>query len=302
MANAPAIGFVGFGEAAFHISKGLRGAGVTQIAAFDIHTESAALGPRIRERARETGTALVESSAALTAASDLIISTVTANEAIHAAEQTSPFIKRAQFYADLNSISPAAKQEVGRIIASSGARFVEGAIMAPVPPHGHRVPILLGGADAKAFLERMTPFGMRLEFAGDEIGKAAATKMFRSIIVKGMEALIFECVLGASRYGAEQRVFDSLAETFPGMDWNRIANYMVGRVVVHGERRAREMEEVAETLKSLDIDPFMAEATARRMDWTAQLRLREHFHGVEPKDYHEVLDAIAAMLQVKTSR
>ena len=195
MANLPALGFVGFGEAAFHISKGLRQAGVAQIAAYDINTHSATLGPRIQQRAQETGTTLADSSEALTAASDLVISTVTANEAVHAAEQTAPFLTGRHLYADLNSISPAAKQEIGRIIAASGARFVEGAIMAPVPPYGHRVPILLGGVAAKTFLEQMAPYGMQLDFAGDEIGAAAAVKMFRSIIVKGMEALIFECVL-----------------------------------------------------------------------------------------------------------
>ena len=116
--------------------------------------------------------------------------------------------------------------------------------------------------------------------------------MCRSIIVKGLEALVFECVLGASRYDAEQRVFASLAETFPGIDWNKLADYMVGRVVLHGERRAREMEEVSETLRAIGIDPIMAEATARRQDWSAQLDLRRHFGPEGPKTYREVLQVI----------
>ena len=68
---------------------------------------------------------------------------------------------------------------------------------------------------------------------------------------------------------------------------------MVGRVVVHGERRAREMDEVAATLRGLGIEPMMAEATVRRMDWAAGLGLRERFLGQFPKTYQEVLDAIA---------
>jgi 3-hydroxyisobutyrate dehydrogenase len=130
----------------------------------------------------------------------------------------------------------------------------------------------------------------------DQIGRAAAVKMFRSVIYKGLEALIFECVLGASQYGAEPRVFASLAESIPGVDWKALADYMVGRVVVHGERRAREMEEVARTLEELGIEPIMAAATARRMDWAAKLDLRDHFQettaGGFPKSYQEVLDAM----------
>ena len=176
--------------------------------------------------------------------------------------------------------------------AATEARFVEIAIMAPVPPHGHRVPMLLGGAAAPELMGRLAPYGMRVEIASLDVGTAAATKMFRSIVVKGMEALITECVLGASRYNVVDRVFASLTETFPGLDWNQLADYMVGRVVVHGERRAREMEEVSETLRSIGIDPIMAEATARRMDWSAKLGLKARFHAEAPRSYRDVVEAL----------
>ena len=109
-------------------------------------------------------------------------------------------------------------------------------------------PCSSGGARRNALTDSLTPFGMRFEVVSEEVGMAVAVKMCRSIVVKGLEALLFECVMGASKYGAEDRVFASLQESFPGMDWKKLADYVVGRVVVHGERRAREMEEVAETL------------------------------------------------------
>jgi 3-hydroxyisobutyrate dehydrogenase-like beta-hydroxyacid dehydrogenase len=188
------------------------------------------------------------------------------------------------------------KQQIERVISATGAAFVEAAVMSPVPPHGHRSPMLLGGKAATAFAERMTPFGMRLQVISDKIGTAAATKMFRSIIVKGLEALMLECVLASVPYGADERVFSSLSESFPGIDWQRLANYMVSRVVIHGERRAREMEEVAETLQSLGIEPIMAEAAARRQDWCAQLGISSQFGPDGPKTYREALEAIAASL------
>jgi 3-hydroxyisobutyrate dehydrogenase-like beta-hydroxyacid dehydrogenase len=134
-----------------------------------------------------------------------------------------------------------------------------------------------------------------MKFTSVKVGEAAATKMCRSVIVKGLEALLTECVLGASRYGAEERVFASLSQSFPGIDWSELATYMVGRVVVHGERRAREMEEVAETLRSSGVDPIMAEATVRRMDWSAQLELKKVFKGEAPKNYKEFADAVAEL-------
>ena len=295
--SQPSIGFVGFGEAGFNIAKGLKAAGISRISAFDIHKDTPKLGEIILRRAADADIPLVNSNRDLAASSDVLFSTVTCARAKEAAEQTAPHLKPQHIYADLNSVSPALKQEIAAVIDKSGAGFVEAAVMSPVPPHGHRPPMLLGGRAAPVFAELMKPFGMRLEVISENVGAAAATKMFRSIIVKGLEALMFESVLAASPYGADERVFASLAESFPGIDWKRLADYMVGRVVLHGERRAREMEEVAETLRSIGIDPIMSEAAARRQDWCAQLGIASQFGPEGPKTYGEVLDYIKLRLR-----
>jgi 3-hydroxyisobutyrate dehydrogenase-like beta-hydroxyacid dehydrogenase len=291
--SSPTIGVIGFGEAGFTIGNGLRSAGADRLHAFDINRDDPQRGPLIKRRAADSGITLVDASAALTRESRVIFSTVTSNAALDAAKQTAPHLTADHFYADLNSVSPALKQEIGAVITATGARFVEVAVMAPVSQGAHRVPMLLGGPQAAAFAETMAPFGMRLEVLdGAAIGSAAAVKMCRSIIVKGLEALMCECVLGASRYDADAHVFRSLNESFPGVDWNKLANYMINRVVVHGERRAREMEEVTETLRAIGIEPIMAEATVRRQEWSAQLDLRSHFGPEGPKTYREVVEAI----------
>jgi 3-hydroxyisobutyrate dehydrogenase len=287
------IGWVGFGEAASCITRGLKEQGLKETFAFDVHAHSAKLGAKIQSRAAETGTVLVESNAHLARNCEVLISAVTADQALSAANQTAQYLRPKHLYADLNSISPQMKEAIAEVVDRSGARFVELAVMGPVPTYGHKVPMLSGGAAAPEFKALFEPMGMQLEIvATDRIGRAAAVKMFRSVVYKGLEALIFECVLGASHYGAEPRVFESLNESFPGLDFQKLADYMVGRVVIHGERRAREMEEVAATLKALGIDPIMAEATVRRMDWAAGLGLKEKFGGEFPKTYREVLSAM----------
>jgi len=288
----PVIGFIGFGEAGSSIAKGLKAAGAGQIYAFDVNTHSMTLGEGIQSRAHDTGTKLLESRSELAKVCNVLFSTVTARAALEAAQQFRPFLDEHHIYADLNSVSPQSKQDIGEVVGNAGARFVEVAVMAPVLPYGHRVPMLLGGAAANPFAELMKSYGMCLDVVSEAVGTAAATKMFRSIVVKGLEALVLECVLAASHYDADRRVFASLAESFPGMDWKKLADYMVGRVVVHGERRAHEMEEVAETLRSLGIDPIMAEATARRQSWCASLGLRSRFGDKGPETYREVLQAI----------
>lgn len=287
------LGFVGFGEAGFTIGGGLASAGVERIVAYDIATDSAERGPLIRSRAAQSGATLVGAPADLAAACDILFSTVTSSSALDAAKAAAPFLSARHLYADLNSVSPETKREIESIVTATGASFVEVAVMAPVQPYGHRVPMLAGGSAARRFVELMSPCGMRLEAIDGPTGKAAATKMCRSIVVKGIEALLAECVLGASRYEADDQVFASLNETWPGIDWKALADYTMGRVVVHGERRAREMEEVAETLRAIGVEPIMADATARRQQWSATLDLKSHFGAEGPSRYQDVLDVLA---------
>jgi 3-hydroxyisobutyrate dehydrogenase-like beta-hydroxyacid dehydrogenase len=292
-----AVGFIGFGEAGSTIAQGLRSAGVERIFAYDIRSGDGTFGPRIWERARESQTTIVDSSSDLAEAATILFSTVTSSSALDAARQTAPFLRSQHIYADLNSVSPALKQDVERVVSATGASFVEAAVMAAVKPYGHKVPMLLGGPGAEAFAAAMRPLGMRLDvLSGAKVGSAAAVKMCRSIVVKGLEALLLECVMSATRFQADDLVFASLNESFPGIDWKKLADYTSGRIVVHGERRAREMEEVAETLRAIGIDPVMAEATARRLDWTAEIDLRSHFGPDGPTTYREVVDVIEKLL------
>jgi 3-hydroxyisobutyrate dehydrogenase-like beta-hydroxyacid dehydrogenase len=292
------LGFVGFGEAAYHFAKGLRGEGVGALFAYDVHAKHPALGGKIQARALETGTKLVGSSGELAAEVTVLISAVTADQAVIAAEQTGPHLTDRHLYADLNSVSPKSKETVAKAATANGASFCEIAVMGPIPPYAHKAPLLLGAPGAPRFQEIFAPLNLRMEIVStDQVGRAAAVKMFRSIVYKGIEALLFECVLGAGKYGAEERVFASLTESLPGVDWKKLADYMVGRVVVHGERRAREMDEVAKTLEELGIEPMMASATARRFDWAASTNLRDEFGGEFPATYQEVLDKLAAREQ-----
>jgi 3-hydroxyisobutyrate dehydrogenase len=296
------VGFIGFGEAGFTIGRGLRSAGLDRLFAYDIAARSADRGPLICRRAGEAGATLVDSPAELVAAASILISTVTCRSALDAARQHAAHLAARSgdpsphLYADLNSVSPGIKREIAAVVTGRGASFVEAAVMAPVGPYGHRVPMLLGGPGAAAFVEAMRPFDMRLQvLPGAMIGTAAAVKMCRSIVVKGLEALLTECVLGASEYGAIDHVFASLQESYPGIEWQKLADYNVNRLVVHGERRAREMEEAAETLRDAGVEPIMAEATARRQDWSARLGLKDHFPHEGPATAREVLDVLATL-------
>ncbi|MFQ5765276.1 MAG: DUF1932 domain-containing protein [Rhodospirillales bacterium] len=279
----PRIGFIGFGEAAASIAGGLLGEGAQTIVAFDVRPRPAVKGVR-----------MAESLSDLMDRADVVFAAVTSAVALDVAREAAPHLTLKHLYVDINSVSPETKIEIGNVIAGTAARYVEAAVMAAVPPFGHCVPMLLAGEAAPELIKALAPFGMVMEDFGPELGRAAAVKMFRSVLVKGLEGLLQECVLAADRYAVAERVLDSVADGYPGLDWNKLASYLIGRTAIHGERRAHEMEEAAETLRRLGIDPWMSEAAAKRLAWAAGFGLKETFGEKPPESFHEVLDAIRA--------
>ena len=96
------LGFMGFGEAGYHLARGLRGAGAPPLVAFDINARNGSMGERIRGRAMETDTHLVETPADLAAHAAVILSVVTAASAVDAAASVAQVLSADQVYADLN--------------------------------------------------------------------------------------------------------------------------------------------------------------------------------------------------------
>jgi 3-hydroxyisobutyrate dehydrogenase-like beta-hydroxyacid dehydrogenase len=166
--------------------------------------------------------------------------------------------------------------------------------MAPVHPARHQTPMLLAGPHAAAAEPLMRELGMNVACAGGEIGAAAAIKMVRSVMVKGMEALTYECFVAAARAGVTDEVVASLAKSFPGFDWAKAIAYNLERMASHGVRRAAEMEEVADTLRELGLEPLMAVATAERQRQMGRIGKQDSVHGALKADHPALLHAVSA--------
>jgi 3-hydroxyisobutyrate dehydrogenase-like beta-hydroxyacid dehydrogenase len=175
------------------------------------------------------------------------------------------------WFLDFNSASPGAKVRAAQIVDAAGGRYVEGAVMTSVPPYRIRVPLLLGGPHAAALGPLIDILGFEAEVGPAQLGVASATKMCRSVIIKGLEAMVIESFTAARAWGVEDAVLASLAETFPGIDWEKQGAYFFQRVIQHGRRRAEEMREVAQTVREAGLEPWSAAGTAERQAWVADL-------------------------------
>lgn len=266
------LAFIGFSEAGQAIGGGLAAAGARRVTAYDLRfDEEGPEGAALKARAGELGVEAASSAVEACAGADMIVSTVTAGAALAVAREAAGFIAAGQIFLDLNSVSPDEKRAGAAAIEAAGGAYVEGAVVSPVAKLGHKVPMLLAGPEAERLAERLSPLGMALDVVGEEIGVASTIKMCRSIIMKGLEALTLECLVTARRYGVEERVIASLDQALPNFDWRGRAGYMVGRVTAHAARRAEEMRCAAATVRAVGLEPLMAEATAARQQWVADL-------------------------------
>jgi 3-hydroxyisobutyrate dehydrogenase-like beta-hydroxyacid dehydrogenase len=263
------VGLVGYGEVGRILAEDLRRSGIA-VSACDIKLGGTAEAPLCAHAAAH-GVTLVASHAALAAASDLVVSAVTASQDVAVAEACAPGVRPGTWFLDFNSASPGAKRRAAGFIDGAGGRYVEGAVMTSIPPYRIRVPLLLGGASANELAPLLNAIGFDAKFSSDRLGVASATKMCRSIMIKGLEAMVIESFTTARAYGVEDAVIASLVETFPGVDWEKQGAYFFQRVIQHGRRRAEEVREVAETVREAGLEPWSASGTAQRQAWVADL-------------------------------
>ncbi len=286
------IAFVGFGEAGQTISRGLLGEGRPVLRAYDILFDDPANDGKLRRAAESLGVSAARSHVEAVREADLVFLAVTASSSLQAAQSCLQGLREGQLFLDINSVSPNRKIETAALVAPTGAAYVDVAVMAPVAPYLHKVPCLIGGPGAAALAPRALALGMKMELVSAEVGQASAIKMFRSIVIKGLEALLLESMVAASEYRVEARVLASLKETFPTLDWEKLSGYMIERVVSHGKRRAAEMREVAVTLEGIGLQPLMAAATAARQQWLADLGVKERLAGRATEDRAALISAI----------
>ena len=218
-----------------------------------------------------TGIECATSAADAVMGVDVVISAVTAAQTRSAAASSADVFPAGSWYLDLNSASPGQKREAASLIEAVGGKYVEAAVMSPINPKRLSAPILLGGEHISAFADVVGELGFTgCELYSEELGQASATKLCRSVIVKGLEALVSESMLAARAYGVEDRVLTSMKDMVPVENWHEFAGYLISRTLQHGSRRAEEMREAAATVAETGVEPLMATATAQRQDWAAQ--------------------------------
>ena len=284
----PHVALIGYGEVGQTLAADFHAAGIRDIAAWDCVFPLPASPPA--RVARESGhVRAAHSMADALTGRTVIISAVTAANCVAAArEAAAAGMQPEAYYFDLNSVAPATRRAAAEVIEAAGGRYIEAAVMSPIGSKRIASPMLIGGPQAGSFELLARALGFTgVQVFDMHVGRASAAKMCRSVMIKGLEALLTEGLLAARHHGVEATVLDSLRDLLPGADWRSIANYMIGRSQQHGRRRAQEMREAAAAVSEAGVEPLMSLACAARQDWAAA-----HRPGREPGGLEERLDTM----------
>jgi 3-hydroxyisobutyrate dehydrogenase-like beta-hydroxyacid dehydrogenase len=294
------ICLLGFGEAGQILGTDIAARGLS-VCAWDVQFPRASSAPSqaiAQAIARCSRIRVASNAQDAVQAANVVLCAVTAEQTLAAARTVATNLAPDSYFVDLNSASPGVKEQAARVIHAGHGRYVEAAVMAALPSKRMAVPIYLGGPHADSFSSVAETLGFTgaVVFA-DQIGPASAAKMCRSIIIKGMEALLLESMLTARHYSVDEFVLDSLSDLLPAADWRALSHYMISRAVQHGRRRAEEMQEVCRTVKATQLVPIMSSAVAQRQAWAA-----EHGLVANHESLHQLLDALRQRIAGKQAQ
>ncbi|MBW6486902.1 MAG: DUF1932 domain-containing protein [Syntrophobacterales bacterium] len=286
------LGFIGFGGAGYGLAKGLLQAGLAEVLYYDRMQATPPYAEVIGRHAAEIGAIAEKSAGELAARTDILFSCVTGAMAVSIARELAPFLGPSHLYVDVNTAAPEVMEAAAAVVEPTGALFVDAAMMGAIPTFLHRVPILASGAGAELFRERLTPYGMNIRVIGPKPGEASAIKLLRSIFTKGLLSLFLEMLPVAHRYGVDETVLASLAESLDGVPFRETARQQMTKGIVNAGRMAHEMEEVAASLEALGAPAGMSRAARETLLWCDSLGLRERFGGELPATLAETLAAL----------
>ena len=299
--KSPRIGFIGFGEVAYHFSRGLKEDGIREILAYDKNAKEITKGEMVRRRAREARVQLVPSLRQLVVESDLIFSAVWGNAALKVAGRCASFVRAGQFYCDVNNTAPSVKMRGAEMLNEKGAKYVDLALFVAPDRDKHRSFMLASGDGAHPFNKVMARYGMKPEVVPGGAGKATTIKTLVNIYYKGIQALCLEVAMSAWKVGIDTELLAPLVikpvESLPKEE--EMAFWII-RGILHAERKAAELESIIKAVREWGIKPIMLDAARKRLKTVSEYGLKGYMKGDGRKGNDRALLKAIGKAQKKT--
>jgi len=286
------IGFIGFGEAAYNISLGLKNEGITGIRANDALMDHEVMGKQVHSRAEDAGVELIASAREVAQWADILFAAVPSSFTMGVCEEVKDCLRPGQLYVDVSASTPATKEAIWAAIQDSGVLFADAAMMGSLPKDKHQVPITASGNGAAKFHELMTPYGMKITLAGEKAGSASAIKLIRSIFMKGIAGLMIEMLQAADAYGVADEVVGGVAKSLDGIPFTSHLDRLVTGTGLHCARRGAELKGSIALLEEAGLSAEMTVATKHRHEALEPYAFAERYVTTKPTRWQEIIEVI----------
>ena len=299
--KSPRIGFIGFGEVAYHFSRGLKEDGIREILAYDKNAKEITKGEMVRRRAREARVQLAPNLRQLVVESDLIFSAVWGNAALKVAGRCASFVRAGQFYCDVNNTAPSVKMRGAEMLNAKGAKYVDLALFVAPDRDKHRSFMLASGDGAHPFNKVMARYGMKPEVVPGGAGKATTIKTLVNIYYKGIQALCLEVAMSAWKVGIDTELLAPLViKPVESLPKEEEMVFWIIRGILHAERKAAELESIIKAVREWGIKPIMLDATRERLKLVSEYGLKGYIKGDGRKGNDRALLKAIGKAQKKT--
>lgn len=195
--------------------------------------------------------------------SEIIFSVNLTSVSADVAAEVLPALSEKKIYAELNTSSPDTKRTIYENLKATGVKFADVAIMAPVPPKGIFTPMITAGPGAISLASIMQPFGLSIIPVDGDVGHAALLKLLRSIVYKGIAAVICEAMDAGKSFDQEKYIREQICSIIGGQD--ELVDRFVEGSRTHALRRIHEMDAVVEMLTNKGLNPVMSAATKENL-------------------------------------
>ncbi len=193
---------------------------------------------RLRER---LGLKLHESIGDWLTEVDRVWSCVTGDVAAVVASQVAAHLAPGAVFVDMSTATPADKLESADMVAHRQIGYADAVIMGAIGLSGLATPLLVAGGSAETAVSDFASIGAPARALDGKAGDAAALKLLRTVLTKGIEALAVECFVAAEKQGVREELYRVLSD-IDEQGMTNFLNAVVRTHLIHAERRSHEVE------------------------------------------------------------
>ena len=162
---------------------------------------------------------------------------------------------------DLTTAAPADKQTAFHLAAEHHIQYVDAVILGAIALTGATTPLLAAGPAGEEAMRDFAGLGAPVRVLPHaRPGDAAALKLLRTILTKGLEALAVECLVAAEKQGIRTELYEAMSDV-DAAGFTSFLDMLVRTHIQHSERRRHEVQRAEAQLTALGLPATMLSAS-----------------------------------------